>query len=164
VDDKESLAAIHRALDLGVRLFDTANVYGCGHSERVLGHALKGINEQVLIATKFGYTFDESNRQMIGQDASPAGIRKACDDSLRRLDISCIDLYQFHLNDYDLDKAPEVRQTLEELVTAGKIRSYGWSTDFPDRAKVFAEGRHNAAVQYELSVFYDGEIARLLRG
>ncbi len=155
VDDKESIAAIHRALDLGVHFFDTANIYGCGHSERVLGSALKGVREQVIIATKFGNTFDESTRQKIGQDASPEGIRQACDDSLRRLDTPYIDLYQFHLNDYDPGMAIEVRETLEGLVTAGKIRSYGWSTDFPERAKVFAEGKHNVAVQHELSVFYD---------
>jgi aryl-alcohol dehydrogenase-like predicted oxidoreductase len=155
VDDKESVAAIHKALDLGIKLFDTANIYGCGHSERVLGRALKGIREQVLVATKFGNTFDESTRQKIGQDASREGIRRACDESLRRLDTNYIDLYQFHLNDYDPIQAVEVRETLEELVAAGKIRSYGWSTDFPERAAVFAEGRHNVAVQHELSVFFD---------
>jgi aryl-alcohol dehydrogenase-like predicted oxidoreductase len=155
VDDKESVAAIHKALDLGINFFDTANIYGCGHSERVLGSALKGVREQVIIATKFGNTFDESTRQKIGQDASPKGIRKACDESLQRLGTTYIDLYQFHLNDYDPMEAAGVRETLEELVTAGKIRSYGWSTDFPERAKVFAEGKHNVAVQHELSVFFD---------
>lgn len=162
VDDKESVAAIHKALDLGINFFDTANIYGCGHSERVLGAALKGVREQVIIATKFGNTFDESTRQKIGQDVSPEGIRQACDDSLSRLGTTYIDLYQFHLNDYDPTKAVAVRETLEELVSAGKIRSYGWSTDFPERAKVFAEGKHNVAVQHELSVFFDApEMLRL---
>jgi aryl-alcohol dehydrogenase-like predicted oxidoreductase len=155
VDDRESIAAIHKALDLGVTFFDTANVYGCGHSERVLGAALKGVREQLIIATKFGNTFDESTRQKIGQDASPEGIRQACDASLQRLGTTYIDLYQFHLNDYDPVEAVPVRETLEELVAAGKIRSYGWSTDFPERAKVFAEGKHNVAVQHELSIFSD---------
>lgn len=155
VDDKESAAAIHKALDLGIKFFDTANIYGCGHSERVLGHALKGVRDQVIVATKFGNTFDESTRQKTGQDASPEGIRRACDESLRRLDTTYIDLYQFHLNDYDPGQAVEVREILEELVAAGKIRSYGWSTDFSERAAVFAEGKHNVAVQHELSVFFD---------
>jgi aryl-alcohol dehydrogenase-like predicted oxidoreductase len=97
----------------------------------------------VIVATKFGNTFDESARQKTGQDASPEGIRWACDESLRRLGTTYIDLYQFHLNDYDPKKAVEVLGTLEELIAAGKIRSYGWSTDFPERAKVFAEGKHN---------------------
>ncbi len=155
VDDKESVAAIHKALDLGISFFDTANIYGCGHSERVLGTALKGVREQVIIATKFGNTFDESTRQKTGQDASPEGVRRACDESLQRLGTTYIDLYQFHLNDYDPEKAVEVLETLEELVTAGKIRSYGWSTDFPERAAVFAKGRCNVAVQHELSIFFD---------
>ena len=155
VDDKESIAAIHRALELGVTFFDTANIYGCGHSERVLGQALKEVRDRVVIATKFGNTFDEASRQKTGQDASPEGIRNACDASLRRLDTDHIDLYQFHLNDYDPIKAVGVRETLEDLVGAGKIRFYAWSTDFVDRAKVFAEGKHNAAVQHELSIFTD---------
>lgn len=155
VDDKESIAAIHRALELGVTFFDTANIYGCGHSERVLGQALKGVRDRVVIATKFGNTFDEASRQKTGQDASPEGIRNACDASLRRLDIDYIDLYQFHLNDYDPIKAVGVRETLEDLVGAGKIRFYAWSTDFVDRAKVFAEGKYNLAVQHELSLFSD---------
>jgi len=155
VDDNESIAAIHRAHELGVTFFDTANIYGCGHSERVLGQALKGIRGQVVVATKFGNTFDEATRQKTGQDASPAGIREACEASLRRLGTDYIDLYQFHLNDYDPSQAVEVRQTLEELVTAGKIRLYDWSTDFVDRAKVFSEGKYNVAVQHELSIFSD---------
>jgi len=155
VDDKESIAAIHRALELGVTFFDTANIYGCGHSERVLGQALKEIRGRVVIATKFGNTFDEASRQKTGQDASPEGIRSACDASLRRLDTDYIDLYQFHLNDYDPVKAVGIRETLEDLVGAGKIRFYAWSTDFVDRAEVFAEGKHNVAVQHELSIFSD---------
>ena len=155
VDDNESIAAIRRAHELGVTFFDTANIYGCGHSERVLGQALKGIRDQVVIATKFGNTFNEANRQKTGEDASPAGIREACDASLRRLGTDHIDLYQFHLNDYDPGQAVEVWETLEELVAAGKIRLYAWSTDFVDRAKVFSEGKHNVAVQHELSIFSD---------
>ncbi|HEY0791959.1 MAG TPA: aldo/keto reductase [Chthoniobacterales bacterium] len=155
VNDEESVTAIHKALDLGVALFDTADVYGCGHSERVLGRALQGVRSRVLVATKFGNTFDESTRQKLGQDARPEAIRRACDASLKRLGTDYIDLYQFHLNDYDPTKAPEVRDTLEELISDGKIRAYGWSTDFPERAKIFAVGPHNVAVQHELSVFID---------
>lgn len=155
VDDNESIAAIRKALDLGISFFDTANIYGCGHSERILGEALEGVRNQVIIATKFGNTFDEANRRKTGQDASPEAIRRACEASLRRLGTDYIDLYQFHLNDYDPAQAVEVRETLEELVATGKIRSYAWSTDFVERARVFAEGRHNVAVQHELSVFFD---------
>lgn len=153
VDDKESIRAIQRALDLGVTLFDTADVYGAGHSERVLGQALGKQRAKVLIATKFGNIIDEASRQAIGRDASPAFIRQSCEASLRRLNTDCIDLYQFHIGDYDLAKAVEVRETLEALVAEGKIRSYGWSTDDPARARLFAEGAHCVAIQQRLNIF-----------
>jgi aryl-alcohol dehydrogenase-like predicted oxidoreductase len=140
VNDNESIRAIHRALDLGVTFFDTADVYGAGHSERVLAQALAGRRDKVVIATKFTNIFDETTRQITGASAAPDHIRRACTDSLRRLNTGTIDLYQFHWNDYDVDRAGEVRDTLESLVTEGKIRAYGWSTDFPERARVFAEG------------------------
>jgi aryl-alcohol dehydrogenase-like predicted oxidoreductase len=138
VDDEESVRAIHAALDLGVNLFDTANVYGAGHSERVLARAFAGIRSRVVIATKFSAVFDETTRQLTGSDTSPAGIRAACEDSLHRLNTDYIDLYQFHDNDFPPDKAEPVRETLERLVEEGKIRAYGWSTDYPVRVEVFA--------------------------
>lgn len=155
VDDDESIRAIRRALELGVNFFDTADVYGTGHSERVLARALEGRRDQAVIATKFGNIFDEQTRQITGISAEPDHIRRACDASLRRLNTDYIDLYQFHWNDYDADKAGEVRDTLESLVAAGKIRSYGWSTDFPERAAVFAQGEHCAAVQLQMNVLED---------
>jgi aryl-alcohol dehydrogenase-like predicted oxidoreductase len=157
VDDEESIRSIQRALDLGITFFDTADVYGAGHSERVLARALKGIRDQVVIATKFGNTFEESTRQVKGPNASPEYIHEACNASLRRLETDYIDLYQFHLNDYDVDKAPEVRETLEELVLQGKIRHYGWSTDYPERAQIFAERAFCVAVQHQINVLEDAE-------
>jgi len=157
VDDDESIRAIHRALDLGVTFFDTADVYGAGHSERVLGKALTGRRDEVVIATKFGITFDEQTRQCTGNDASPEYIRSACEASLTRLNAGVIDLYQFHQGDYDPAEAAEVREVLEELVAEGKIRSYGWSTDDPERARVFAEGSHCTAVQQRLNVLDGNE-------
>jgi aryl-alcohol dehydrogenase-like predicted oxidoreductase/uncharacterized protein YndB with AHSA1/START domain len=155
VDDEESIRAIHKALDLGVNLFDTANVYGAGHSERVLARAFAGRRTQVVIATKFNAVFDETTRQVTGSDTTPAGIRKACEDSLRRLNTDTIDLYQFHDNGFPADQAAPIRETLEELVIAGKIRAYGWSTDFPERAEVFAQGPHCSTVQLQLNVLDD---------
>ncbi|MBN1201231.1 MAG: aldo/keto reductase [Anaerolineae bacterium] len=152
VNDAESIRAIHRALDLGVTLLDTANVYGTGHSETLLGQALEGKRDQVVIATKFGYIFEEGSRHFHGHDASPAVIRQQCEDSLRRLRTDYIDLYQFHVGEYPADKAGPVRDTLEELVTEGKIRTYAWSTDDPDCASVFAEGPHCSAVQYRTNI------------
>src|SRR5262245_57054749 len=97
VDDAESIAAIRKGLDLGVTLFDTADVYGTGRSEKILGKALKG--EDVAIATKFGNTFEEGTGLMTGVDLSAAYIRKACEASLRRLQTDRIDFYQCHKAD-----------------------------------------------------------------
>jgi aryl-alcohol dehydrogenase-like predicted oxidoreductase len=155
VDDAESIRAIHCALELGVTFFDTANVYGAGHSERVLGKALTDRRDAVIIATKFSNLFDEDTKQVTGQSADPESIRLACEDSLRRLNTDVIDLYQFHDNGYPADKAGPVLETLEALVQEGKIRSYGWSTDFPDRAEVFARGSNCTAIQLQLNVLED---------
>ena len=155
VDDGESIRAIHCALDLGVRFFDTADAYGAGHSELVLGRALAGRRDEAVIATKFSNKFDEGTRQLGGSEASPAYIRQACEASLRRLGIEAIDLYQFHQGGYDLGRAGEVRDTLEALVAEGKIRAYGWSTDDPERARFFAEGPHCTSIQHHMNALND---------
>ena len=155
VDDEVSIAAIHRGVELGITFFDTADVYGAGHSERVLGRALAERRGDVVVATKFSSTFDEETRQTTGPCAEPEYIRRACEASLRRLNTDTIDLYQYHWNDGPLDRAAEMRDTLEALVTEGKIRAYGWSTDFPERARAFAGGAHYATVQHEMNVITD---------
>ncbi|SDS83503.1 aldo/keto reductase [Microlunatus soli] len=157
VDDDESIAAVRAALDAGITFFDTADVYGCGHSERVLARALKGHRDEVVIATKFGYTYDEERRESPGTDASPDYIRRACEASLRRLDADVLDLYQFHLGGEDLSSAAAVRDTLEDLVSEGKIKAYGWSTDDPERAAFFAEGEHCKAIQQAFNVLGGNE-------
>ncbi len=153
VDDDESARAIREALDRGVTLFDTADVYGCGHSERVLGKALKDRRDDVVIATKFGNTFDEQTKRAGDPDTSPEYVRTACEASLRRLGTDRIDLYQFHVGNCELGPAAPVRDALEELVSEGRIRAYGWSTDDPERARLFAEGPHCTAVQQALNLF-----------
>jgi aryl-alcohol dehydrogenase-like predicted oxidoreductase len=158
VVDEESILAIRRGLDFGVTFFDTADVYGAGHSEVVLGQALAGMRQQVVIATKFGNVFDEATRQVTGSTARVEYIRKACEASLHRLNTDYIDLYQMHLDDYPSEHAVKVRETLEGLVKAGKIRSYGWSTDSPDRARVFALGEHCAAIQHQMNVLDDAGV------
>jgi aryl-alcohol dehydrogenase-like predicted oxidoreductase len=155
VDDEESIRAVHRALELGVNFFDTADVYGAGHSERVLARALAGRRQEVVIATKFSNRFDENTKQITGSSAAPDYIRQACEASLRRLDTEYIDLYQFHWSDYPAEQAREVADTLETLVAAGKIRAYGWSTDSPERAGVFAERLNCVAIQHQINVLDD---------
>jgi aryl-alcohol dehydrogenase-like predicted oxidoreductase len=155
VDDEESIRAIHAALELGITFFDTANVYGAGHSERVLGRALKGVRNQVVIASKFNAVFDEQTRQVSGSDTSPQGIRDACEASLKRLGTDHLELLQFHDGGFPVEQAGPVRDTLEALVHEGKIRSYGWSTDLADRASFFAQGPGCSAIQLQLNVFED---------
>jgi len=160
VDDDESIRAIHRALDLGINFFDTAANYGCGHSERILGWAIAGKREKAVIATKFGYSVDEATRNVTHYGDPVSGdvvsrVRQDCEASLRRLNTDYIDLYQFHVGYYSPVKAAEVRDALEELVAEGKIRFYGWSTDNPEGARVFAEGEHCVAIQHRLNVIQD---------
>ncbi|WBB59758.1 aldo/keto reductase [Streptomyces sp. WMMC500] len=155
VDDEESVRAVHRALDDGVTFFDTADVYGTGHSETVLGRALAGRRDDVVIATKWGNTFDADRRTTISRDLTPGYARRALTASLRRLGTDRVDLYQLHIGDADPEAAVALREACEELVREGLIRAYAWSTDDPARAALFAEGLHCAAVQHQLNVLED---------
>ncbi|GAA1179180.1 aldo/keto reductase [Streptomyces hebeiensis] len=158
VDDDESVRAIRRALDLGVTFFDTADVYGTGHSERLLGRALGKHRTDVVVATKWGNLFDEETRTRHGQDDSPQHARRALTASLRRLDTDYVDLYQLHISDADPERAARLRDTCEEFVREGLIRAYAWSTDDPARAAVFAEGPHCTAVQHRLNILQDAPV------
>jgi len=155
VDDRESIRAIQCGIDLGVNFIDTADVYGAGHSEIVIAQALEGHRQQIVLATKFGLKFDEQSKQVLGADASTAHIRGACEASLRRLNTDYIDLFQFHLNDFPAEETAEVLETLDDLVGQGKIRSYGWSTDFKDRAETFAKHNNCTAIQHQINVIDD---------
>ena len=140
VDDDESIRAIRHALELGVTLFDTADVYGCGHSERVLGRALAGRRDDVVIVTKVGNVFDERTRTGGGTDLTAAYLRRACDASLRRLDTDRIDVYLIHDGFAGPEDVPAVVDVLEELVAAGKVRWYGSSVSDPAIVTAMAEG------------------------
>ncbi|TDC76279.1 aldo/keto reductase [Streptomyces hainanensis] len=155
VDDDESVRAVRRALDLGVTFFDTADAYGTGHSERLLGRALGKHRADVVIATKWGNLFDERTRTRTGQDDSPEHARRALTASLRRLGTDHVDLYQLHISDADPESAARLRDVCEEFVREGLIRAYAWSTDDPARAAVFAEGPHCTAVQHRLNILQD---------
>ncbi|MEV2227826.1 aldo/keto reductase [Streptomyces phaeochromogenes] len=155
VDDDESVRAVRRALDLGVTFFDTADAYGTGHSERVLARALGKRRADVVVATKWGNVIDEERRLAVGSDDSPEYARRALTASLRRLDTDYVDLYQLHISDADPERAAQLRDICEEFVREGLVRAYAWSTDDPERAAVFAEGEHCAAVQHRLNVLQD---------
>ncbi len=163
VDDAESIRAIHTAIDLGVNFFDTAANYGAGHSEKILGQALAGRREQFVIATKFGHLVNEADKiVMSGDDQILDNLRQDCENSLRRLNTDYIDIYQLHEGSFDPTRAQELMGVLEDLVQEGKIRWYGWSTDLPDRAAVFAPGEHCTSIQFALNVFLDNAEMRAL--
>lgn len=153
VDDAESQRAIHAAVGAGVRFFDTAQAYGAGHSETVLGQALRGQGD-VRVATKVGLAIDPANRMLTGPDITPAAITASIDASLTRLQRPCIDLALLHLNSLPVSDADGVFDTLETLRTAGKITAYGWSTDFPDRAAAFAARPGMVAIEHAMNVFF----------
>lgn len=155
VDDAESIAAIRRGLDLGVTLFDTADVYGTGHSEEILGEALKGDRDRVKIATKFGNTFEEGTGVMTGVDLSAAYLRRACEASLRRLQTDRLDLYQCHVADLDGPEAEDVIATLEDLRRDGLIRGFGISTHMPEIAAPWVEREGCGGIQHALNVLED---------
>lgn len=123
-DDAESLAAVKRALDLGCNFFDTADVYGWGHSEELLGRALKGVRKEVVIATKVGGDFYSGRVRM---NFSPDYIRFALERSLERLQTDYIDLYQLHNPTLEMIKEGSVFEPMERLKEEGKIRFYGVS-------------------------------------
>jgi aryl-alcohol dehydrogenase-like predicted oxidoreductase len=164
VDDAESIRAVHYALEAGINFFDTAANYGCGRSERVLGQAIAGRRDKVILATKFGYVVDEDKRIVSETEDVVNRIRGECESSLRNLKTDYIDLYQFHVDEYSPEKAGEVRDMLETLVDEGKIRWYGWSTDNPEGARVFAQGPHCTAVQHFLNMMREMETLSQMLG
>lgn len=153
VDDDESIAALRTAYDAGVRLIDTADVYGCGHSERVVGRAVAPFRDDVVIATKVGNVFDEVTRTGGGSDLSPEYVKGACDASLRRLGVDHIDIYQIHPGQAPVEIAEALVATFEELVAAGKIRAYGTSATALGYIAAIAAGGHGVSVQQQLNVF-----------
>ncbi|WP_431774634.1 aldo/keto reductase [Streptomyces cucumeris] len=123
-DDQQSIATIHRALDLGVTLLDTSDFYGAGHNEELVGRALSGRRDEAVIATKFGFANELGEQTRIRGDA--AYVRQACDASLRRLGVDHIDLYYLHRVDPEVP-IEETVGAMAELVAAGKVRFLGLS-------------------------------------
>ncbi|MGW7491863.1 aldo/keto reductase [Streptomyces sp. NPDC054786] len=123
-DDAQSVATINRALDLGVSLLDTSDFYGAGHNEELIGRAVAGRRDEVVLATKFGFANRLGEPTAIRGDA--AYVREACDASLRRLGVDHIDLYYQHRVDPDVP-IEETVGAMAELVAAGKVRHLGLS-------------------------------------
>lgn len=125
-DDRESVAAIHQALDRGINLIDTAPIYGSGHAEEIVGKAIAGNRERVVIATKCGLVPSERPSSLPRRDLSQKNILRECDASLRRLKTDVIDIYQCHWPDPETP-IRETMETLSGLLELGKIRAIGLS-------------------------------------
>jgi aryl-alcohol dehydrogenase-like predicted oxidoreductase len=152
---EETKRAVRLAIDRGISFFDTADIYGAGRAERLLGEAIRGVRHKLVISTKFGELFDEKTGAAPEVTVTPEYVEQACNASLRRLGTDVIDLYLFHLNDFPLAEAAGIRDALERLVERGKIRFYGWSTDDMARARLFAKGLHCSAIELRLNIFDD---------
>ena len=153
-DEGAGIALIHRAIDLGVDHFDSSDMYGWGQNEEVLGRALKGRRDGVVIATKFGQTRRPGGAN--GVDGSPAYIAQACEASLQRLGVETIDLYYQHR----VDPAVPVEETvgaMARLVEQGKVRFLGLCEARPERIRRAHATHPLAAVQMEFSLLYREE-------
>ncbi|HMQ20768.1 MAG TPA: aldo/keto reductase [Sphingopyxis sp.] len=149
-DLDESTRTIHRAIDLGVTFFDTAQIYGPFSNEELLGEAIRGKRDGLVIATKFGFKFDGS--QIVGVDGSPENARKSCEGSLQRLGIDTIDLFYQHRVDPSLP-IEEVVGGMMKLVEEGKVRPIALSEAGPDTLRRAAKAAPIAALQSEYSIW-----------
>ena len=154
VDDDESIRTIHAAIAAGITLFDTAPAYGAGHSERILARALKD-RPEALVATKFGTGIIEETKQLTANEEDPASVLPAIDRSLARLGRDRIDVLILHLNSLSVPKAEALFDEVEKACAAGKVRSYGWSTDFSESAAAFANRPAYVAVEHAMNVLLD---------
>src|SRR5213595_3150729 len=151
-DDEESLATIDRALELGITFFDTADMYGPHTNEQLLGRALRGHREQVVIATKFGILRDPNRPEFRGISSKPDYVRKACDGSLRRLGVDVIDLYYQHRVDPETP-IEETVGAMAELVRKGKVRFVGLSEAGTDTIRRAHAVHPITALQSEYSLW-----------
>ena len=149
-DEAESIAAIHRALELGINFLDTADVYGTGANEELVGRAIAGRRDEVVLATKFGNRwFDDGSRTI---DGSPAYVHAAIDASLRRLNVDYVDLYYQHRVDADTP-IEETVGAMAELVRAGKVKHIGLSEAGPDTIRRAHAVHPITALQSEWSLW-----------
>jgi aryl-alcohol dehydrogenase-like predicted oxidoreductase len=150
-DEAEAIATIHRAIELGIDLLDTADVYGPFINEELVGRAIRGRRSEVVLATKFGIVRDQHGA-MTGIDGSPEYVRAACEESLARLKTEHIDLYYQHR----VDPAVPIEETvgaMAELVTAGKVRYLGLSEASPEQIRRAHRVHPITAVQTEFSLW-----------
>jgi aryl-alcohol dehydrogenase-like predicted oxidoreductase len=151
-DEQTGLQTIHRALELGVTLLDTAEIYGPHTNEELVGRAIAGRRDEFEIATKFGFEIDPGNRWARSVNGTPENVKRACDGSLRRLNIDHIDLYYQHRVDPDVP-IEETVGAMSELVDAGKVRFIGLSEAAPDTIRRAHVTHPLTAIQSEYSLW-----------
>ena len=151
-DDNESIATIHRALELGLTFLDTADMYGPYKNEELVGRAIKGKRDKVVLATKFGIVRDPKNPKVRGVNGKPDYVRQSCEDSLRRLGVDTIDLYYQHRVDADTP-IEETVGAMAQLVEEGKIRYIGLSEAGPPTLRRAVKVHPIAALQTEYSLW-----------
>jgi len=151
-DDQESIATIHHALDIGINFLDTADMYGPFTNEQLVGRAIAGRRDEVVLATKFGFVREGSNPNSRSVSGDPQYVREACDASLKRLGVDHIDLYYQHRVD---PKVPieDTVGAMKELVEAGKVRFIGLSEASADSIRRAQSVHPVAAVQTEYSLW-----------
>jgi len=152
VPEREAIATIHRALELGVTLIDTSDMYGRGENEKLVGRALRNRREHAVLATKTGMLRRADDPSWRGRDGRPAYVRAAIDASLRRLGVDHVDLYYLHRVDPQVP-IEETVGAMAELVRAGKVRRLGLSETTADQLRRAAAVAPIAALQSEYSLF-----------
>ncbi|WP_180967022.1 aldo/keto reductase [Cohaesibacter celericrescens] len=156
VDDAESLRTLHTAFDMGVRIIDTADQYGAGHSEEMIARALSETHldrDDFVLCTKVGILCDADTGNIIGVTDKESDISAAIDASLKRLGVDQIDLVKFHLNHHAIDQSEGVFRAFSNAFHAGKIAGFGWSNDDVEGAMVYADMEGYVAVQHDLNLF-----------
>jgi aryl-alcohol dehydrogenase-like predicted oxidoreductase len=158
-DEAEAIKVIHRALELGVDFFDTAEVYGPYKNEELLGKALRGRRESAIVATKFGFKLEDG--KMTGLDGHPKNVKRAVEDSLKRMGVGYIDLFYQHRVD---PKIPieETVGAMAELVDAGKVRFLGLSEAGPETLRKASREHPISALQSEYSLWERGVEEKIL--
>ena len=156
VDDATSIRTLHTALEIGVRIIDTADQYGAGHSEEIIAQALRESDlsrDDVVICSKVGMVCDAASGDIVAVTDKKEDIAAAIDASLRRLGTDHLDLVKFHLNHHPIERSQGVFEAFSEAYRAGKIGGFGWSNDDLDGAIAYAGLDGYVAVQHDLNLF-----------